>query len=220
MSDEEESPAARTLLVPERYAKLYLESPTTLCLLLLANVTTVLVGTDFYVQRGTMEQISPLLWPFYTDSPGAAFLMALSLATLLPNLGSRLSDAPQNRPLAYLHTFAFVWLVKYGSWAIVAIALHPGAYADSWWRFGSTLFVHLLFVFEAYFLPLYGRTTRGALGAALAVSLIDVLLDYGIGLHPPLRYEVGIVLPILTVGLSILSVIAATFAFDRLESPG
>jgi len=219
MSDEEESPAARTLLVPEQYAKLYLESPTTLCLLLLANVTTVLVGTDFYVQRGTMEQISPLLWPFYTDSPGAAFLMALSLATMLPNLGSRLSDAPQNRPLAYLHTFAFVWLVKYGLWAVIAVSLQIDAYADVGWRFVATQFVHLLFVLQAYLLPHYGRTTRDALAAALAVSLLDVVLDYGFDLHPPLRYEVGVVLPVITLGLSVFAVVAAALSFRRLDSP-
>jgi uncharacterized membrane protein YpjA len=218
MSEEDQTDVSSVRFVSARIARAYLESAELLLFVILANVLTLLVGVDFYV--ATMPKVSPLLWPFYTDSPAALFLMILSLVTLLPSVGQPLSTVPQNRILAYLHTFAFVWLVKYGSWAIVAIALHPGAYADSWWRFGSTLFVHLLFVFEAYFLPLYGRTTRGALGAALAVSLFDVLLDYGIGLHPPLRYEVGIVLPILTVGLSILSVIAATFAFDRLESPG
>ena len=53
--------------------------------------------------------------------------------------------------------------------------------------------------------------------AALVVSLGSDVLDYGFGYHPPLRYEVGLVLPLITVALSFVSVFAASHAMGRLD---
>ncbi len=44
---------------------------------------------------------------------------------------------------------------------------------------------------------------------ALVLALGNDILDYGFGYHPPLRYDPGLVLPLATVALSVLSVAIA-----------
>lgn len=203
--------------VPERYAESYLSHGPSLVALLTVTATAFLVGVRFYVD--TMPAVPTLIWPLYADSPTAIALVTLSLATLLPNLGCRLRTAPINRPLAYLHTLAFVWLVKYGLWTAVALNLRPMRYFgftasalyDYWFIIGT----HLLFVVLAFAILHYGQTTRGALGVALSLLLVNDMVDYGFGLHPPLRYEPGVVLSTLTVGLSVSVVVLAAWQFER-----
>ncbi|WP_266078762.1 DUF1405 domain-containing protein [Haladaptatus caseinilyticus] len=207
--------------IPDRYARYYLENTPSLVWLLVVNSLAILVGIRFYVE--TMPEVPTFLWPLYVDSPMALALVTASFLTLLPNLGNRLSNAPQNLPLAYLHTFAFVWLVKFGIWTFVALNLGFSAYfGPPWnpnavWDYWGIVITHLAFVVEAFLIPHYGRTTRGALVAALGVALASDVLDYGFGFHPPLRYEPGVLLPLATVVLSVVSVLAADRAFERLE---
>ena len=216
MSDlESRSPTLRRPL-PYRYAEAYLSDGPSLVALLVATSTAFLVGVRFYVE--TMPGVATLLWPLYADSPTAIALVTLSLASLLPNLGSRLREAPTNRPLSYLHTLAFVWLVKYGLWTAIALNLRadryvgfgPAALYDYWFIIGT----HLLFVLLAFAILHYGRTTRGALWLSFFLLSVNDLIDYGIGLHPPLRYEPGAVLPTLTVALSVGVVALAAWQFD------
>lgn len=199
--------------IPERHAREYLERAPSLVWLILTNLAAVLVGVDFYVAG--MPEVSPFLWPFYTDSPAALLLMTLSLVTLLPNLGNRLADAPRNRPLAYIHTFAFVWLVKYGLWTAVALNLGFEHYYPEIWSYWGILVTHLAFLLEAFLVPRYAVTTRGALAAALGLLLVNDVVDYGLGLHPPLRYPPGVALPAITVALSVGVVALAWALFDR-----
>ncbi|UPV75094.1 DUF1405 domain-containing protein [Halorussus limi] len=205
----------------ERVARRFLEDGPNLAWLLAVNVLAMLVGVRFYVE--TMPEVPTYLWPFYADSPAALFLVTLSLATLLPNLGRRAADAPRNRALAYLHTLAFAWLVKYGLWTFVSLNLGFSAYfgppwnSDAFWAYWFIIATHLGFVAEAALLPYYGATTRGALATALAALLANDALDYLLGLHPPLRYDPDLLLPAATVALSILAVAAAARAFDRLS---
>ncbi|MFB6081618.1 MAG: DUF1405 domain-containing protein [Halanaeroarchaeum sp.] len=203
-------------VIPHRYARYYLENAPSLLWLIGANVVAVLVGVDFYVQ--SMPAVYALLWPFYTDSPGAAFLMVLSLVTLVSNLGHRLTEAPQNRPLAYLHTLAFCWLVKYGLWTTLALNMGFHEYFPDLWAYWGILLTHLGFVAEAFLIPHYGKTTKGALGFTLVALLVDDVLDYGFGLHPVLRYDPGVALPLGTVGLTVLTVFVAARVFDRLDT--
>ncbi|WP_253737098.1 DUF1405 domain-containing protein [Halohasta salina] len=212
---EPRTPTPRRPL-PYRYAEAYLSDGPSLVALLVVTATAFLVGVRFYVD--TMPGVPTLLWPLYADSPTAIALVTLSLATLLPNLGSRLREAPINRPLAYLHTLAFVWLVKYGLWTAIALNLRPERYVgfdpaalyDYWFIIGT----HLLFVLLAFAILHYGRTTKGALGLSLLLLGVNDLVDYGFGLHPPLRYEPGGVLPSLTVALSVGVVALAAWQFD------
>lgn len=208
----------------ERYARRYLEDGPNLAWLIAVNVLAILVGVQFYVE--TLPEVPVYLWPFYADSPAALFLVTLSLVTLLPNLGRPLADAPQNRALAYLHTLAFAWLVKYGIWTFVSLNLGFGAYfgppwnPDAFWSYWFIIVTHLGFVVEAYLLPLYGATTRGALATTLTALLANDALDYLLGIHPPLRYEPGLLLPVATVALSVASVAVAARGFDRLPRSG
>jgi uncharacterized membrane protein YpjA len=203
-------------VIPERWARYYLGNAPSLVWLLVANVAAVLVGIRFYVE--TMPGVSTFLWPLYVDSPVAVFLMALSLATLLPFLGLDLDLVPQTRVLAYLHTLTFVWLVKMGLWTVLALNLGFSAYFPAPWAYFGIVLTHLGFVGEAYLIPHYGATTRGALAAALVLALVNDGLDYWYDLHPPLRYEPGLSLVVGTVVLSVLAVALASRSLDRLPA--
>lgn len=202
-------------MIPRTYARYYLENAPSLLWLLGVNTLAMLVGVRFYVE--TMPEVPTFLWIFYLDSPAALFLAILSLTILLANLGNPLEKLPQNRALVYLHTLAFVWLVKYGLWTFVALNLGFSSYFPDLYDYWFIVITHLAFVLEAYLIPHYGKTTKGALALSLTLLLLNDLLDYGFGYHPPLRYEPGLVLPVLTVCLSLLSVWLASRAFDRLE---
>ena len=198
--------------IPERYARYYLEAAPSLSVLVFGHAVLTLVGLRFYVDRGLAE-VSTFLWPLFADSPTATALATLSFATLLPNLGRRADAAPTNRPLAYLHTVAFVWLVKYGLWTVLALNIGFSAYFPDLFGYFGVVLSHAGFVAVAYLIPRYGTTTRGALATALVLSLANDLLDYGFGLHPPLRYDPGLALPVLTVVLSVAAVGLAWLAF-------
>jgi uncharacterized membrane protein YpjA len=198
--------------IPERYARYYLEATPSLSVLVFGHAVLTLVGLRFYVDRGLAE-VSTFLWPLFADSPTATALATLSFATLLPNLGRRADEAPANRPLAYLHTVAFVWLVKYGLWTVLALNIGFSAYFPDPFGYFGVVLSHAGFVAVAYLIPRYGTTTRGALATALVLSLANDLLDYGFGLHPPLRYDPGLALPVLSVVLSVAAVGLAWLAF-------
>jgi uncharacterized membrane protein YpjA len=210
-------------LVPERYVEEYLGNGPSLVTLLALNASAFLVGVSFYVHsEPSLADLPTFLYPLFGDSPTALALTTLSVATLLSNLGRPVRDAPVNRPLAYLHTLAFVWLVKYGLWTALALNLRPDLYVGftvaALWDYWGIVFTHLGFVVEAFLIPHYGKTTRGALVFALVTLLANDVFDYGFGYYPPLRYEPGPVLVGATVLLSVLSVALAARVFDRLES--
>ena len=205
--------------IPERYARYYLEAAPSLSVLVFGNAVLTLVGLRFYVDRGLAE-VSTFLWPLFADSPTATALATLSFATLLPNLGRGVERAPANLPLAYLHTVAFVWLVKYGLWTVVALNRHPGQYLGApgaLWSYWGIMLTHLLFVVEAFAIPYYGRTTDRALKVALAALLVNDVFDYAFGYHPPLRYDPGLPLIIATLLLSAGAVYLADRVFERPE---
>jgi uncharacterized membrane protein YpjA len=210
-------------LVPERYVQEYLGNGPSLVAFLALNASAFLVGVSFYVHSDpSLADLPTFLYPLFGDSPTALALATLSVATLLSNLGRPVRDAPVNRPLAYLHTLAFVWLVKYGLWTVVALNLRPALYVGfsgaALWDYWGIVFTHLGFVLEAFLIPHYGRTTRGALGVALLALLANDVFDYGLGYHPPLRYEPGVALVVASVALSVLSVALAARVFDRLDA--
>jgi uncharacterized membrane protein YpjA len=201
--------------VPRRWARLYLSEGSNLVALLAVNAVAVLVGIRFYVAE--MVAISTALWPFFLDSPVALALAMLSLATLLPAVGGDLDSVPVNLPLAYLHTLAFVWLVKMGLWTALALGLGFDQYYPAPWDFFGIILTHLAFVGEAFLIPHYGRTTRGALAVALGLALANDALDYGLGLHPPLRYDPTIALVVGTVLISVGAVALAARSLPRLD---
>jgi uncharacterized membrane protein YpjA len=223
----------------------YLGNGPSLAWLLVVNATAFLVGVSFYAHSDpSLADVPTLLYPLFGDSPVALALVTLSLATLLPTLGDRVRDAPINRPLAYLHTLAFVWLVKYGVWTVLALNLRVDLYlgfsGPALWDYWGIVLTHLLFVVEAFVVPYYGRTTPGALAVATVALLVNDVVDYGFGfyallasaglaeplglgvgpLFPPLRYDpLGTVLPAATVLLTVVVVALAGRLFDRLDEP-
>lgn len=199
--------------IPRRWARLYLTEGANLVALLLVNAVAVLVGIRFYV--ADMVDVSTALWPFFMDSPIALALAMLSLATLLPALGGGLDDLTSNRPLVYLHTLAFVWLVKMGLWTALALGLGFDRYYPAPWDFFGIILTHLAFVGQAFLIPHYGRTTRGALVFALVLALANDALDYGLGVHPPLRYDPGVALIVGTVLISVGAVALASRSLPR-----
>lgn len=208
-------------MIPEHIAREYLERAPSLLWLIGANLVAVLVGVRFYVEE--MVAVHTFLWPLYLDSPVAVLLMALSLTTLIPFLGTDIRGATTNLPLAYLHTLAFVWLVYMGIWTVLALFLGAPAYLEepaaafTLFGFFGIIVTHLLFVLEAYLIPHYGRTTRGALAFAGALLGINLVVDYAFGYHPPLEYDPGLTLPIISLGIAILTLGLAAFAFDPYE---
>lgn len=208
----------RSTPVPRAVARTYLLAGPNLVALLCINGLALLVGIRFYVAE--MVGTATALWPFFADSPAAIFLAMLSLATLLPAVGEHFESVPATRPAAYLHTLAFVWLVKTGLWTGVALNLGFDRYFPALWDYFGIIATHLAFLLEAALLPHYGRTTRGALAFALVVALANDALDYGYGLHPPLRYDPGLLLPVASVGLSFFAVGLAARWLPRLAENG
>jgi len=210
--------------LPERYARYYLDNAPSLVWLVVVNVAFTVLGVRFYVDRG-LADVSTFLWPLFADSPAATFLMALSVVTLWPALGRAggATDAPLNRPLAYLHTAAFVWLAKYGLWTAVALNLGFSAYYPDAFAYFGVIVSHLAFVGEALLIAHYGATTRGALAAALVALVANDLLDYACLFvdvpcyHPPLRYAPGPVLAVATLVLSVAAVALAARLLPRLD---
>lgn len=200
--------------LPERVARDYLEQTPTLLLLLALTGMLTLVGFRFYVDRG-LASVSTFLWPLFADSPVATALATLSFLSLVPNLGQRLGENRLNRPLVYLHTLTFVWMVKFGLWTAVALNLGFSSYFPDLYGYWGVMLSHLGFVGLALLIPHYSHTTRGALAFALALSLVNDVVDYGFGLHPPLRYEAGPALAVATVVLTFLTVWLASVVFER-----
>jgi hypothetical protein len=178
------------------------------------------VGVGYYAP--TAGDVPVPLWPLYADSAVAVALGGGALLTLVPTVragGSVAADAPTSRPLAYLHTLAFVWLVTFGLWPLVSLNLAFSQYVaapDAWIYYWGVLGTHLCFVGLALLFPAFGRTTRGALTLALALAVGNVALDYGLGYHPPLLYEPGPLLAGATLAIALFAVWLAWRSFPRL----
>jgi len=209
------APAARgrmRTVVPERVAAVYLDGEGSRAILLAANALAILVGLRFYVQGDQLVENSAVVWPVIVDSPLAVAWMTASLL-VLSGAGGR---------AAYRHTWfhdlldtlAFVSLVKYGLWTVVAVNYQFGAYFPAPWAYFGIAFTHLVMVGEAFLLPYYARTSKPALGVALAWLLVNDVADYGFGLAPRLRGDELGFIPEITVGLTFLSVGLAWYAMD------
>ena len=192
-------------------------------LLFVGALTTFMlfVGADYYVE--TLPTVPVVLWPLYADSAVAVGLALLVLATLLPTVGSGddLADVPTNRPLAYLQTVAFVWLIQFGLWPLVSLNLTVATYLaapDALIYYWGVIGTHLLFAGLALLFPAFGRTTPGALILATILVVCNVLVDYGLGYHPPLLYDPGLGLAAATLGIGLCAVLLATRSFRRLDS--
>ena len=180
----------------------------------------IAVGIGYYAP--TANEVPVPLWPLYADSAVAVALGGGVLAAVAPTVrrgGNVVADTPSSRALAYLQTLAFVWLVQFGLWPLVSLNLAFGRYVaapDAWIYYWGVIGTHLLFVGLALLFPAFGRTTRGALATALALGVVNAVVDYGLGYHPPLLYEPGPGLAAATLAIAVGSVALASHSFPRL----
>ena len=178
------------------------------------------VGAGYYAP--TAGTVPRPLWPLYADSAVAVALGGAVLVAVVPTVrrgGDLTVEAPTSRGLAYLQTLAFVWLVQFGVWPLVSLNLAFGQYVaapDAWIYYWGVIGTHLLFVGLALLFPAFGRTTPGALVTALALGVVNAVVDYGFGYHPPLLYEPGLGLAAATLAIAVGSVALASRSFPRL----
>lgn len=198
-----------------------LGTPASLGVVLVLTAFMAAVGVAYYVP--TAADVPVWLWPLYADSAVAVLLGAGVLLSLVPTVRADervTEDAPTSRPLAYLQTLAFVWLVQFGLWPLVSLNLAVGEYLaapSAWIYYWGVLGTHLCFVGLALLFPVFGRTTRGALVTALLLVVGNVVVDYGFGYHPPLLYEPGPLLAGVTLAVGVGSVWLASRSFRRLD---
>jgi uncharacterized membrane protein YpjA len=206
--------------VRDAIAEELLGTPRSLAVVLGFTAFMLAVGIGYYAP--TAGEVPVALWPLYADSAVAVALGGIALLSLVPTVrrGDSVTDAPTSRGLAYLQTVAFVWLVQFGLWPLISLNLAFGEYVaapDAWIYYWGVLGTHLCFVGLALLFPAFGRTTRGALGLALALAVGNVALDYGAGYHPPLLYEPGLLLAGATLAIGVGSVWLANRSFRRLD---
>ncbi|GAA0722093.1 hypothetical protein J2744_000179 [Halorubrum trapanicum] len=197
-----------------------LGTPRSLAVVCAFTAFMLAVGVGYYAS--TAGGVPVPLWPLYADSAAAVALGGTVLVATAPTVrrgGDVTADAPNSRGLAYLQTLAFVWLVQFGVWPLVSLNLAFGQYVaapDAWLYYWGVIGTHLLFVGLALLFPAFGRTTPGALAAALALGIANVVVDYWVGYHPPLLYEPGTGLAAATLAIAVGSVALASHSFPRL----
>lgn len=195
-------------------------TPVRFTILLTALTATLLVGIRFYID--SMPPINTFLWPLYIDTPVAIAFAIMSLMTTAPFISQTLTDVPNNTLTAFIHTFAFTWLIKYGVWVTIALNIHPLLYITTaqsgWFSYPMIIFSHSLFIILASIIVTYGKTTRSALLTTLILLLLNDVYDYVFEFHPPLKYTPKLLLPTLTTLLTITTVLLAWWQFDFLHS--
>jgi uncharacterized membrane protein YpjA len=167
------------------------------------NIGGVAYGVYYYWDQ--LLATPAYLLPFVPDSPSGPFLMVIVYA--LWWFGGH-----KRSPL--LELFAFVWLLKYGIWTLLAF----GLYADYFFtperaQLSTTLFwFHFGEAIEAGVL-LKGMKFPSAARAAFAAVwiLLGDFSDYVLGTHPRLPTELKAFewVPLITVALSFICYLAA-----------
>lgn len=142
---------------------------TAALLILLTNLGGVAFG--FYYYAGQFAETPLHLWLWVADSPFAVGLMAAVLV---------MDRRGKKSPL--LETLAFIGLVKVGLWTAFVLKFHADSfYAPDRAMLSEALYwLHLGMVAEAFLL----RPSLRALPWALGWYLLDVALDYGLGVYP------------------------------------
>jgi uncharacterized membrane protein YpjA len=161
---------------------LILKSPLIFWACMAANLVGVVWGG--WVWYGPQLAAAPLwAWPFIPDCPAAALYATIAF------LGLR-----YGRQWGWFNAFAAFACIKYGLWTVAFWLRHWGAagFVDGYWPMELMLFVaHIGLTCEGILLA----TRIGPVGlpARLAVVgwfALSIVVDYGLGHHPPLSWAV------------------------------
>jgi len=172
-----------------RRARRLLDTPAQVGLLLVIDAVAIAVGVSFYAHSDpSLADVAVWWYPLFADSPVAVGLGALTVAVWL---GRRGPTVRPSWPAALLSTLAVVWLVRMGVWTVGALAIGWRAYLGAeavLWAFWGILATHVLFLAHAALTASVGARRRGTLAVAAGALLVHDLVDYGLGLAPPLPY--------------------------------
>ena len=172
-----------------RRARRLVDAPAQVGLLLVIDAVAIAVGISFYAHSDpALADVAVWWYPLFADSPVAVGLGALSVAWWL---GRRGHQRPPSWPAALLGTLAVVWLVRMGLWTVGALAIGWRAYLGAeavLWSFWGIIATHLLFLAHAAVTASVTARRRGTLAVAAGLLVVHDLVDYGLGLAPPLPY--------------------------------
>ncbi len=171
-----------------------LQRPLLFWACVVANVIGAVVGGLFWY--GPMLWTSPL-WamPFIPDCPLAALLASIALAGLRAQ-----------RRWAWFYALVAFACMKYGAWT-VAFWLWHWSNAGTIVPVEAMLFItHIgLFIEGLLFVPYIGALTLPKRLAVTGWFVLSIIVDYGLGFHPPLTSLVPVHFVFwLATGLTVL----------------
>ncbi|MGB9633478.1 MAG: DUF1405 domain-containing protein [Chloroflexaceae bacterium] len=166
----------------EKVLNLVLRNPLIFWSCMAANAVGVVWGG--WVWYGPQLAAAPLwAWPFIPDCPLAALLATVAFLGLY-----------YGRQWGWFNAFAAFACVKYGLWTLAFWLRHwsETGFVPGYWPLEAMLFVaHIGLTCEGLLLA----TRIGPLGLPARLGIVawyalSLLLDYGLGHHPPLTYAV------------------------------
>ncbi|MFQ3662651.1 MAG: DUF1405 domain-containing protein [Chloroflexaceae bacterium] len=184
--------------VLERVLNLILRNPLIFWSCMAANAVGVVWGG--WVWYGPQLAAAPLwAWPFIPDCPLAALLATVAFLGLY-----------YGRQWGWFNAFAAFACIKYGLWTLAFWLRHwsEAGFVPGYWPLEAMLFVsHIGLTCEGLLLA----TRIGPPGLPVRLGIVSwyalsILVDYGLGQHPPLTYAVPLnyalwTAALLTVGL-------------------
>ena len=193
-----------------RRARGHIDTPAQVGLLLVIDAVAIAVGVSFYAHSDpSLADVAVWWYPLFADSPVAVGLGALTVAVWLGRHGPTVRPS---WPAALLSTLAVVWLVRMGVWTVGALAIGWRAYLGAeavLWAFWGILATHVLFLAHAALTASVGARRRGTLAVAAGALLVHDLVDYGLGLAPPLPYAPTPALVAMSLASSALALAVA-----------
>lgn len=161
---------------------LILKSPPIFWACMAANVVGVVWGG--WVWYGPqLAAAPPWAWLFIPDCPLAALWATVAFLGLY-----------YGRAWGWFNAFAAFACVKYGLWTVAFWLRHwsQAGFVDGYWPMEAMLFVaHIGLTCEGVLLA----TRIGPLGLPARLAIVgwyalSIVVDYGLGFHPPLTYAV------------------------------
>jgi uncharacterized membrane protein YpjA len=162
-----------------------------LLILAIINIFAAIFSIKYYLSQ--LLVTNSLFWFFVPDSIIATFFFAIALILFSKKI------LPES-----LGAFAIIGMLKYGTWSIFVLFLGGNNFLDYWYFYLG----HFLMIIETMIFFKKFRINVWHLLPALILFLINDVLDYFFGLHPPFNElyftETMVFSFILTIACSIL----------------